>query len=135
MNWIVSIVFIIICFLQAWENSVRRKNRLKNNNYRDIEKLPEVLKYAVAILILGFVILKLIPEFNWEQIAILAILTRMAWFNVFYNHLTGNNIFFIDTKGNSRWDRFNTLIFGKGFLRYLFYWILWALPTFYIIKL
>lgn len=103
---ITALLFLLIVFIQLWENHNKRAIRLKNNDYRDIDKRPEMWVYVLACISLGCFSLFLMHE-PWYYSILLALLTRLAWFNVPFNLLTRgwSEWDYENPKGTSWWDK------------------------------
>jgi uncharacterized membrane protein len=100
----IAILFLIIVALHIYHNYTIRKNRLKVQDYRDIAKGPEILKYAAASLIVGLFGLFVMGN-SWYYIMLIALFARCAFFDVGFNIATGKSWNYENPKGKSWLDR------------------------------
>ena len=119
INFLLS--FIVI--LHALENALRRKRRLAKNDYRDIKKLPEVIIYTSLSAVLGIVGYNVYDYKVWYLIA-LSVVTRMVFFDIFFNMFSGRYLGYENKKGNSWVDRIEQVLpFWHRLMFYLFAYI------------
>ena len=119
----IQVTFVIIVILHALENALRRKRRLAKNDYRDIKKLPEVIIYTSLSAVLGIVGYNVYDYKVWYLIA-LSVVTRMVFFDIFFNMFSGRYLGYENKKGNSLVDRIEQVLpFWHRLMFYLFAYI------------
>jgi hypothetical protein len=114
----IQLAFVILVILHALENALKRKKRLRNNDYRDIKKLPEVIIYSILSFIIGLLGYQIGNFQIWYMVA-LAVVTRMVFFDISFNIFSGRNPSYENPKGNSLTDKIEQVIpFWHRFIIY-----------------
>lgn len=130
---ITALLFILIVFLQLWENHNKRAIRLEQHRYVDIDKRPEMWVYVAACIPIGCISLFVFHE-PWYYSIALALFTRLAWFNVPFNLLTRGwkEWDYENPKGTSWWDRVGKKSGIPYGIRFILYVILWVLAIIFL---
>lgn len=101
----IQLSFFLLVVLHALENALRRKRRMKQHNYKDIKKLPEVIFYSLASALIGWLGYAVYSFQIWELVA-LSIVTRMLFFDPAFNIFCQRWIGYENPKkGNSLVDK------------------------------
>ena len=86
------------------ENALLRKRRLKRKDYRDIHHPTQALIYLAASVVVS-IFGNIYYELPYWELALLALLTRMVFFDISFNLFSGRRLDYENPKGTSIIDK------------------------------
>jgi hypothetical protein len=125
----IQIIFVILVILHALENALIRKHRLKKKDYRDIHHPSQAIIYLSASIIIS-IFGNIYFGFPYWELGLLALLTRMVFFDISFNIFTGRRLDYENPKGTSMIDKIEqALPFIHRQFIYTGLWIILILAT------